>query len=96
MASQSSVENDLTVETTAYSKDIEGQVAGSTKYVQIEGAGPEMENATQNPPPTTAQPLQGYKLYAVTVGVCLGALMMSLDISVIATVIFRSMFRAQT
>jgi hypothetical protein len=96
MASQSPVENNLTIETTAYSKDIEGQVVGSTKGVQIEGARPEMENVIQNPPPTTTQPLQGHKLYAVTVGVCLGALMMSLDISVIATVIFRSILRAQT
>ena len=96
MASQSSVENASTVETAAHSKDIEAQVTGPTKDVQIETAGPGTENVTQTPPPTTTQPLQGLKLYAVTVGVCLGALMMSLDISIIATVIFRSISRAQT
>ena len=30
--------------------------------------------------------LHGYRLYAVTVGLCFGALMMSLDISIIGTV----------
>ncbi len=30
--------------------------------------------------------LHGYRLYAVTIGLCFGALMMSLDISIIGTV----------
>ena len=36
--------------------------------------------------PSAAAPLHGFRLAAVVLGVCLGSLMMSLDISIIATV----------
>ncbi len=65
---------------------------GPTKDVEAAGSGAEKEEVTdgENPSSTVAQPLQGLKLYAITLGVCFGAVMMSLNVSMIATVIFIS------
>jgi hypothetical protein len=50
-----------------------------------------LDNSTSKSKPNmagsvAAAPLQGFRLYAVAVGVCFGALMMSLDIAIIGTV----------
>jgi hypothetical protein len=65
---------------------------GPTKDVEAVDYKTKNESVTdgQDPRSTATQPLQGFKLYAVAVGVCFGAVMMSLDISVIATVILIS------
>ena len=65
---------------------------GPTEDVEAVGSGTETEKVTdgENLNSTVAQPLQGLKLYAVTVGVCFGAVMVSIDVSVIAMVILIS------
>ncbi len=58
------------------------------KDIELKAANTQKESATaiQTPQASAAPSLQGLKFWAVTLGVCLGALMMSLDISIISTV----------
>ncbi len=58
--------------------------AVSTQKTEI--ATPAKTQTDDPPAPQNDGAPQGLRLYAVAVGVCFGALMMSLDISIIATV----------
>lgn len=44
------------------------------------------EESRAEPEPDHGPVLRGYRLYTTAIGVCLGALMMSLDISILGTV----------
>lgn len=44
------------------------------------------EESRAEPEPDHSPVLRGYRLYTVAIGVCIGALMMSLDISILGTV----------
>lgn len=94
MASESSVidtqartsEKDPQIEnTTVDQKPQSESVEAAVDAKDIEAAVPEGENSTGDSNDT--QQLQGFRLYAIAIGVCFGALMMSLDISIIATVL---------
>ena len=64
--------------------DIEAVPSATAKKQPLDY--PPSQTMTAMPKPEVAAPLQGFRLYAVAVGVCFGALMMSLDIAIIGTV----------
>lgn len=76
------------VEAPANASKTNGSTKDANVDIEIEASGPRtdprMEN--QDVKPASSQPLEGIRLWAVAIAVCFGALMMALDISVIATV----------
>ncbi|CAG8887906.1 unnamed protein product [Penicillium egyptiacum] len=64
------------------------EAAGATKSEDAAGstAQPQHANSTEGPE-TNSTAIHGFKLYAIFIGICVGAFLMSLDIFVIATAI---------